>query len=173
MRELIPALLQDLGIRVFLDAPCGDFNWLKHVEFPFLDQYIGIDIVAQIIERNAQLYTTDQRSFAHGSILADALPRADLIMCRDCLVHFPFKEIWTALANFKASGARYLLTTTFPGCRKNKDLYKIGMWRPINLELPPFNFPQPVAFITEELPTSNPVHATKTLAVWEIKDLPL
>lgn len=43
---------------------------------------------------------------------------------------------------------------------------------PLNLELPPFNFPKPLALITEEIKYNNAVYVTKSLALWELKDIP-
>ena len=39
IRRDIPALLASLGIRSFLDAPCGDFNWMRHVDLG-VERYI-------------------------------------------------------------------------------------------------------------------------------------
>ncbi|MGE0009782.1 MAG: class I SAM-dependent methyltransferase [Candidatus Babeliales bacterium] len=171
IRQEIPKLLKSYKVKVFLDAPCGDFNWLQHVDLSALDHYIGIDIVDDLITKNQSHFTDLKKSFFHANILTDVLPKADLIMCRDCLVHFPYEEIWTALRNFKSSGARYLLTTTFPGCLVNKDIPKVGGWRPLNLEISPFNFPKPLALITEEIKYTNIVYITKSLALWKLEDL--
>lgn len=171
IREEIPGLLKSFDIKVLLDAPCGDFNWLKEVDFSSLEKYIGVDIVQEIISNNSKKYTTNTVQFLHKNIISDLLPTSDLIMCRDCLVHFPFSEIKKTIANFKKTGARYLLTTTFPGCTKNKDIAAVGGWRPLNLELPPFNFPKPLVMITEEIHYNNPVYVTKSLALWKLENL--
>lgn len=72
-----------------------------------------------------------------ADITVNPLPTADLILCRDCLVHLSFAHIDAALANFRASGARWLLTTTFPMIEENVDC-EDGDWRALNLTLPPF-----------------------------------
>jgi hypothetical protein len=44
-RELInvlPELLRSLDIQSFLDAPCGDFNWMKFVDLSDIHYTIGI-----------------------------------------------------------------------------------------------------------------------------------
>jgi len=33
------------GVEVFLDVPCGDFNWMKYVTLPHVAGYIGGDII--------------------------------------------------------------------------------------------------------------------------------
>src|SRR3982750_719346 len=34
VRSELPELLNKFGVRKLLDAPCGDFNWFRHVERP-------------------------------------------------------------------------------------------------------------------------------------------
>ena len=104
--------------------------------------YVGIDIVASIVRRNSDRYGNERRTFHHADITADSFPiQPDLILCRDCFVHLTNDLIQQAISNIKRSGSTYLLTTTFPNLQKNSDLRKVGRWRPINLSLPPFNFP--------------------------------
>src|SRR5438128_4830907 len=88
-RDQIPQLLNELGARSLLDAGCGDFNWMKEISFP-VERYIGIDIVPELVSHNGQRYSDAKRSFIHGDVARDKLPRADVILCRDCLVHFSF-----------------------------------------------------------------------------------
>ena len=47
LRRSLAKSLRRLNATVFLDAPCGDFNWMRHVELPDGTSYIGGDIVAQ------------------------------------------------------------------------------------------------------------------------------
>lgn len=176
LRQKLPILLESLAIKKLLDAPCGDFNWFQHIYAPSVELYIGIDVVEALIKKNNSQYAGDHTAFFHKNIITDVLPQVDMILCRDCLVHFPFKEIVATLQNFKKSGARYLLTTTFPDWQANTDINALGGWRPLNLELPPFNLPKPLIVLSEELPVnqySNPKFASKSLALWELKDIEL
>src|SRR5690242_11698377 len=45
VREALPALLKEIGARTLLDAPCGDYFWMKEARLD-LERYIGADIVA-------------------------------------------------------------------------------------------------------------------------------
>lgn len=172
IREKLPLLLQELGVESLLDAACGDLNWISHINLP-LKKYIGVDIVPALIESNQARYANDQTNFFLLDIAQDPLPKTDLILCRDCLVHHSFESIKRIISNFKASGAKYLLTTTFTNSRKNIDI-KTGQWRPLNLQLSPFNFPQPILIINEKC---NPDwysndYSDKCIAVWLLDDLP-
>ena len=99
------------------------------------------------------------------------LPTADAIFCRDCLVHFSFGNIERAFRTMKASGATYLLTTTFTARDGNADIVD-GDWRPLNLEAPPFNPPAPLDLIVEHCTEENGAYADKSIGVWRIADLP-
>ena len=148
IREL-PHLMRELRVQSMLDAPCGDFNWMQHVELNGVD-YHGADIVEALVQRNAERFTTPTRQFSKRDILADALPAVDLILCRDCLFHFSHADVFKALRNFVASRSKWLLTTTFTyrALPRNGDI-ATGGWTAINLELPPFNLPPPRRLIIE------------------------
>src|SRR4030042_5762513 len=47
-KELVP-LLRKLNIKKFLDVPCGDFNWMQHIDFGDIE-YIGGDVVEKLVE---------------------------------------------------------------------------------------------------------------------------
>jgi hypothetical protein len=171
IRQRLPLLIADLDVKSLLDLPCGDFNWMRHVGFG-VDDYIGGDIVPQLIENNRQLYAAPHRRFMVIDLLHQLLPRVDLILCRDCLVHFSFAEITTALKNFKRSGSSYLLTTMFTSRIINTDI-ATGDWRTLNFQLPPFSFPPPLRVIVEKCSENGGQYGDKSLGLWRLGDLPV
>lgn len=170
LRESLPPLLRSLNARRVLDVPCGDFNWMSHVDLSGID-YTGGDIVEAVIEANRERYESAARKFVRVDLTSGPLPAADVILCRDCLVHFSFANIIAAFRTIKASGARYLLTTTFLERQVNRDIVD-GDWRPLNLEKPPFLLPAPHSVILEECAEEGGAYADKALAVWPVADLP-
>ena len=181
IREL-PLLLRDFRIRSMLDAPCGDFNWMQHVDLTGID-YHGADIVETLVLRNAERFGSPARRFSKLDILADALPAVDLIFCRDCLFHFSHADLFRALRAFADSRSTWLLTTTFTyrGLPRNDDI-ATGGWTAINLELPPFNLPPPRRMIIEGNVTESIVYATpngplqfpqndRCLGLWLLEDV--
>ncbi len=90
----------------------------------------------------------------------------EAIRAIDCLVHLSNRRIKQAISNFKKSGSKWLLSTTFWNKSENADIYT-GMWRPINLMLPPFSFPAPEKMLMDddEIPG-------KGLGLWLLSDLP-
>ena len=134
-----------------------------------LDKYIGVDIVPEIIANNQQKYSNETRTFINLDIIKDRLPQADIILCRDCLVHLPFKDVFATIKNFKESNSKYLLSTTFPESRKNRNI-DTGLWRPINLQIKPFSFPNPIKLINEKY-SENGKYTDKSLGLWKLEDI--
>jgi SAM-dependent methyltransferase len=167
IRAILPSLVRELNCRTILDIPCGDFFWMKLVEMDV--DYIGGDIIDEMIQDNQRRYGNAGRKFMHLDLLRDELPKVDLVFCRDCLVHFSYGHIFQALGNLKRSGSEYLLTTTFVGRDRNEDI-PTGGWRPINLQAPPFNFPAPLRLIDEHCPEDQ--YRDKHLGLWRMADIP-
>jgi hypothetical protein len=170
LRAALPPLLHRLGTRRLLDVPCGDFYWMSEVDLSGID-YIGGDIVESIVQAIRDRFESPTRRFMKVDLIKGPLPQADVILCRDGLVHFSFANIFAAFRAIKESGAEYLLTTTFPDRQTNKDIVD-GDWRPLNLEQAPFRLPAPQDGILEECTEEGGAYADKTLAVWRVADLP-
>lgn len=162
LMEKLPLFFDLFEIKSILDAPCGDFHWMQHVPKGNI-HYTGVDIVNELIQTNHQKYANSQIHFLVKNIIEDELPTADLILCRDGLVHLPNLQIKKTIENFKKSGSRFLLTTHFPLLTENKDI-KIGEWRPLNFCLDPFNYPEPILLIKETT-------SVKTMALWKLSDV--
>jgi hypothetical protein len=165
----LPALLEELGARTLLDAPCGDFNWMKDTSLG-VEQYIGADVIPELVARNRELYGNDTTKFLLLDLTRDKLPRVDVVLCRDCLIHFSYRHIAAAIKNFKRSGSTYLLTNSYPAWTRNENI-RTGDFRPLNLTLPPFNFPAPLTQIHEKLPEEAARFYGKILGVWKLSDL--
>ncbi|MDI5982432.1 class I SAM-dependent methyltransferase [Amycolatopsis magusensis] len=171
LRTKLPESLARFGVRTLLDLPCGDFGWLSGVDLG-VERYIGADIVPGLIDRNLERYGQDPaREFRVLDLTSDDLPRADAVLCRDCLVHLSYEDIRRAIANLRRSGSRYLLTTTFPETTANADI-STGDWRPLNLCREPFGFPEPLLVLFEGCTEEDGAFADKALALWEIGSLP-
>lgn len=163
IRLALPGLLAGVGARSLLDAPCGDFNWMCRVDLGGVE-YVGADVVPELIERNRRLHAGPGRSFVVADVSRDRLPRADVVLCRDCFIHLSFSDIRAALANFKRSGSDFLLATTHDFVAGNEDI-RTGGWRSVNLMLPPFNLPRPRQLIVED------AELGKCLGLWSLREL--
>ena len=170
IRRELPKLIQEFGIKTFMDAPCGDLHWMKETALN-VEQYIGVDIVEPLIEKNRKAFGNAGTSFLCLDLAADELPQTDIIFCRDCLVHLTYDEIRKVIANFKKSKSTYLLTTTFADRLANVDLVLENIWRPLNLEMPPFNFPKPLKLINEKCSEDNNQYTDKSLGLWRLDEI--
>lgn len=169
IREALPSLLRSRDVSVLLDAPCGDFQWMQAVDLP-VTHYIGVDVVPKVIESNQQRFA-ERGEFLVGDITVDPLPQADLVLCRDCLVHLTAVQAFAAVRNMKASGASYLLATTFFALERNGP-GSTGGWRPINLRIEPFCFPPPLELIRERHFDPERAYSDKSLGLWRLNELP-
>lgn len=166
IRKELPALFAEMGIRSVLDAGCGDFNWFSRLEVE-LESYTGIEVVEELAVKNRERYGTPRRQFISLDIIGDPLPRADLILCRDCLVHLKNRQVSAALRSFRHSGSTYLLATTFTGEHPNREI-PLGGWRPLNLERPPFNLGPPLRLLSERESVEDPRYLDKSLGLWRL-----
>ncbi|MFD1064144.1 class I SAM-dependent methyltransferase [Winogradskyella litorisediminis] len=162
------SLFEEYKISTVLDLPCGDFNWMRKVDLSNIN-YLGADIVEDIIEENKLKYQSEYIEFEMMDIITSNLGKHDLVLVRDCLVHFSYVNIVKTIKNLKRSGSKYLLTTTFPGIDSNKDIVS-GEWRPLNFAIYPFFFPKPIELLNENY-QGKEKYKSKSMALWEINDL--
>lgn len=167
LRAELPALLRRLEATSLLDAPCGDGGWIARAGLGV--RVTGIDIVPDLIEdlRSRAARGDIAGDYHLADITADPLPRCDAILCRDCLVHLSFANIARATANFRSSGARFLITTTFPEWQVNTDC-EDGDWRALNFERAPFSWGAPLELVNENCTEANGGWRDKSLGVWAL-----
>jgi Methyltransferase domain len=161
LRRELPLLLTQLGVKRVLDAPCGDYNWFRLIERPPDLHYVGADIVKPLIVKNREHYANATTQFLHLDITRGPLPDADLWLCRDCFIHLSNADVGKALDNFLRSNLRYLLTTTYTDCRRNRDI-PTGHFRQLNLVLPPFRLSPPSLYLDD----GREGHPGKKLGLW-------
>ncbi len=164
LRQALPNLLTKYEIQSMLDIPCGDAYWISQT-LPKGINYIGADIVPALITTNST-EKSDLGRFQVLDLVSSQLPKCDMVMVRDCLIHLPNRMVKQALANVRQSGAKYLLTTTYPGRAANIDI-EIGGYRPVDLQAAPFNLPAPLQIILETEGSAS----GKSIALWSISQL--
>ena len=165
----LPMVFAELGVSTILDIPCGDCHWMSRVDMKAVN-YIGADVVQALVKQNARRFEGKSMRFLHVNLIVDDLPQVDLVLCRDCLVHFSFSDIFKALRNICRSRSTYLLTTTFPSSVGNQDILT-GQWRPLNLEVSPFCLPKPLRIINEGGTGPGATHSDKSLGLWLIEEV--
>jgi hypothetical protein len=170
LRTELPRLFKKLGMTSLLDAPCGDAGWINKADLGV--RTVGVDIVpALIASLQARAAAGEIKGEYHlADITLDPLPRCDAILCRDALVHLSFANIERAVGNFKASGAVWLIATTFPDWQTNGDC-EDGDWRALNFALKPFSWGPPVELINENCTEAGGGWRDKSLGVWRLAEI--
>lgn len=170
----LPQLIKILKIKKIVDVPCGDFNWMQYVIKRIDVMYYGYDIVDELITKNKSLFEQKKVEFHKLDATVDIPIKADLIFCRDLLVHLDYLEIKNFLLNAISSGSKYLAVTNFPISGENFDRnsdFEGVFWRPLNLEASPFNFPPPKFRIHEDSQELQGAFSDKEIAFWKLREL--
>jgi hypothetical protein len=142
-RHTIDALRQTIGalsIKSIVDIACGDFNWMKFVDLSGIE-YLGCDINESFVFKNRLV--APSHTFRSFNAITDVPPKADLIICRDLLIHLTLEHGLACLENIKKSGSTYLMINSYPNVTQNKDIENLYSksgygWREINIQLNPF-----------------------------------
>ena len=134
-------------IKNMIDTSCGDLRWMKWV-LPFLNcDYLGLDIVENIVVENEKqcnnIKNNHNIAFKHASFLEylESLPNksVDLILCRHTCEHLPTEYVLRFIEQAKRV-SKYLLLTTHRLATENREVVLTETpYRPINLSLPPYS----------------------------------
>jgi len=164
LRIELPKIVLQFGITNLLDVGCGDWNWMSRVELPC--NYIGIDIVESVIQRNSKVYGGPNKSFLVLDAVVDPLPACDAVLLREVVFHLSYSDIDRMIKNIFKTNATYILITSDSEVRINSDI-RSGDFRMLNLEIMPFCFPKPLIIIED----NNVMNTTRFIGIWKISDL--
>ncbi len=146
--QLISDIITQFNITSISDCPCGDFHWMSRVNLRGVS-YTGYDVVEELICQNQNNF--GKHRFHLFNAITQVLPPCDLIICRDFLFHLHFADGIKVLQNFRKSGSKLLLTTSFNGLRVNDDLLPDSVYgfRRINVIIHPYNLGEPILSANE------------------------
>jgi hypothetical protein len=175
LRKSVEKFLVEMKAKKFFDAPCGDFNWMQHVNLPHDCEYLGGDIVSEIIADLQQKYRgialdnhkkPASRQFINFDLTLDRFPPADIWLCKDCLQHLSNSDILLVLDNFRRSQVKIALISNHIGVTSNVDI-ATGQFRHVDLTRAPFNLPLPRRIIPDAPVDGEP----RFIGVWCREDL--
>lgn len=135
--SLVKELVSKKEIKTIVDLGCGDFNVGSKIA-PFVSDYIGCDIVPELIERNKNRFSNDKCKFVCLDIVDDELPAADLCLIREVFMHLSNDEVMQVLPKLRQY--KYvLITETILRNEEgfNKEIPH-GGYRGVSLEREPF-----------------------------------
>lgn len=129
-------LLRTRGIRKVVEIGCGDWRIGRTIDWSETD-YVGIDIVAKLIEANTAAFGSERISFVHADATTLAPIEADLVLCKDVLQHLTH-EAALKILSLRQAGSIWLVTNDFHPVNRP---CRTGDTSPINLAAPPFSIP--------------------------------
>lgn len=131
--------IKEKNIKSIVDAPCGDFNYMKEVDLSGVE-YTGYDVSPNAIEM-CRKYEKENIRFKVADITKDKLPKCDLVICKDLFIHLSYDDIKLILENIKDSGCKYFGTSRYEkGQYANTDKQTSESARTIEITTDPFNF---------------------------------
>jgi hypothetical protein len=131
-----------------IDLGCGDFRIGRQLANA-CGRYIGVDIVAPLIEHNQATYGNEIVSFLHANMVTDSLPAGDICFVRQVFQHLSNEQISAVLP--KLARYRWSFVTEHhpsPARLRKRNLDKphgsnirVARGSGVFLESPPFNVP--------------------------------
>ena len=95
--SLIRSMVRDFGVRSAVDVGCGDFRVAERFADCLAD-YVGLDIVGPVVDRNTARYGRPGISFSRLDAAREQPPDADLCLIRQVLQHLSNEQIAGILA---------------------------------------------------------------------------
>jgi len=107
--EWLVRFISEHDIRTVVDLGCGDFRIGEKICSSSSVNYIGVDIVPELIAFNQSQFGNDRVSFRCANIIEDELPNGELCLIRQVLQHLSNQQIASVLLN--CAKFPYLLVT--------------------------------------------------------------
>jgi hypothetical protein len=164
IKSKIETFIVGAGITSILDLGCGDAAWISTMNRG-VASYLGMDTVPELIKNNSKYAGLGCRFIVGDPVLGTILPKVDLVICRDCLVHHSLGGVKIILNAIRRSGSKYMMLTTFTSRTENTTI-KTGQWHPMNLQIHPYNLPAPLLILNEECQAYKGKYQDKSLGVW-------
>jgi len=167
-------LIAEHKIRTVVDLGCGDFRVGRLLCAQCDVQYVGVDVVPDLIAYNQSRFGGPQVEFRCANLIEDELPDGELCLIRQVLQHLSNAEISGVLA--KCAKYRVVLVTeevfTKPGSRPNLDIAhgpdnRASDNSGVFLDLPPFSFKTTPVL---EIPIPGDVSVMRTVLVEGLAD---
>jgi hypothetical protein len=139
-REFLAAFMRSEDVHSVIDLGCGAWSFMHLVDWTGI-QYLGVDSVHKIVDRNRRAYGTRNILFDQDDVRTYGIPEVDLVIVKDVIQHWPTKDVIAFLERLRASKAKRVL---FVNCANedhrphNRDI-TIGDFRPLHLNEPPFS----------------------------------
>lgn len=122
--EWLTKFITEHNINTIVDLGCGDFRIGQRICSAVSTNYVGVDIVPELIAHNQSQFGSPRVCFRCADIIEDALPDGEICLIRQVLQHLSNNQICSVLDN--CMKFPYLLVT--------EDVYSGQKMRP-NLDI--------------------------------------
>jgi GT2 family glycosyltransferase len=171
----MPKICKKHGITGMIDIGCGDFNWMKKIA-PSLQNYLGIDIVQEMIDKNTEKHGNNKIKFEYNHfpywLINFYDKKYNAVLFADIFVHLPYFISLAYINAVKKTGIEYMFATTFTDFHSNKDIsIEETGWRPLNLQDEPFNLDKPLELMQYNEPyieDEDKIKNDKYIGLWKI-----
>ena len=141
LRRGIKEIISNFDIKVIVDAPCGDFNWMRSIVESEDISYIGYDIVDDLIVKNNEQHAGEKIKFFVADICKTILADCDLLIIRDVLFHLSNEDLLSFKSILKETKFTYLLVSHHEHQNVVNTDINTGDFRELNVGIPPMNLP--------------------------------
>lgn len=140
-RAVVERLIGSDDVATVVDVGCGDWQVGSLVDWSPV-RYTGVDVVDSVVESDRDRFGSPRVGFVRCDARHDLLPRADLLLAKDVLQHWPTADVQSFLRR-SLPAFRYVLLTNdvssvYWPTGVNEDI-ALGAWRTLDLERPPFS----------------------------------
>ena len=91
--DAVTGFIREHEIERVVDLGCGDFSVGRRIVERTDAEYIGVDVVSELIAHHSKTFVDPRVSFLCANIITDDLPVADLCLIRQVLQHLTNDEI--------------------------------------------------------------------------------
>lgn len=168
--DFLNSIIEEYNITSINDAACGIFeNWQHELDLAEVE-YAGFDIVPKNVAYNKEKYP--EIDFYEFDIVAQVLPKADLIIARDIFFHLSNEHILRTLAKFEESSSTYMVATYHAQITQNSDagegyIMDETTYLGRNLEIAPFNLGPPILRHVEPLGDGSATY--RHIGLWKLR----
>ncbi len=98
-RFFLQDFMRENQIKTVVDVGCGDWEFSRLIDWSGI-HYTGFDIVRSVVENNNRIFGNSHIQFFCGNLVELDLPSADLLICKDVLMHLPHHDILACIPQF-------------------------------------------------------------------------
>ena len=148
LKKIFTKIIDDKKINSVLDIPCGDFLWFHEIIKHKKINYVGVDIVEELIQANNAKYQNNNFDFINNDIVNfNTNKKFDLILIRDLFIHIQNSDIIKIIQNIQKMNFNYVALNSYNN-KVNLDVV-VGKHRKVNLLVEPFNLEKPLEYFKD------------------------